>query len=1005
MNANVLFAVFKRNFISYFINPTGYVFICVFVLLGSLAAFWSNEFFNANLCNLDQLNQWFPFIMLVFIPAITMSIWADERRQGTDELLLTIPASDADVVLGKYLAAVAIYSVSLLFSMICNYAVLDSLGSPDPGLFLATYFGYWMIGLAMLSIGMVASFLTSNLTMAFIFGALFNAPLVAAVAADVIFPDAVARVIKQASISEQFAGFGRGVVSLSAMTYFILIIALMLYLCMVLIGRRHWYSGRQGAAMAGHHAARAVLLALAVIGLTVVFSRYDFRCDMTSARLSSLSRETRKLLDHLDLERPVQIEAFISPKVPESYVQTRVNLLNMLHELKAAGGNKVQLHINWTEQYSEEAARAEKRYGIEPRQVGTLQRGALSVDNIFLGVAMTSGLQKVIIPFIDRGIPVEYELVRSVATVAKQERKRIGVLSTDAELYGRFNMQTMSRSTNWPIIDELQKQYDVVQVDAAQPITEKYDVLLAVQPSSLDPQQMDNFIAAVENGQPTAIFEDPLPVFTGTPATSAPRRMPGGMNNPMMMMGQRPPEKGDIGKLWRLLGVDFAKDKVVWQDYNPYKKAGHWPKEFVIVDEGAVAKDKEPFSSKDIITSKLQHMLFPFPGAVGTLASCELEVTPLVQTGSKTGTVDFEDLIQMTPFGPQPGLNPNRRQRPTNKEYFLAVHVRGKVKPVQPMAGDEGAPQTNEAKTEEKSPPETEKPAGGETAKPEGDKPADEKTKPPAAEPPAEAVAEPGKEPAAPAKEPVPPADMTPVPPADKPAGEDAARPSDYTESLPEAPKPAEPKKPASGEINVILVADIDMLARDFFAIREQGDVPERDIDFDFDNVTFVLNVLDALAEEERFMDIRNRRPKHRTLVEIEEKTEKAREQTVADIEKFRKEGDDAEKREQDALKKKIEELKNRKNVDPQQMLIEVALAQEEGQARLDREVERFKRDRDRKINESETKLKIQVDAVRRDYKLRAVLLPPILPLLVALAVFITRRLREREGVSRQRLR
>jgi ABC-2 type transport system permease protein len=920
MNAHVLMAVFRRNFVSYFASPTGYVFICLFVFFGAIAAFWVPDFFGNNLANLDQLSFWFPFIMLVYIPTITMGIWADERKQGTDELLLTIPAADFDIVLGKYLAAVGIFSVSLLFSLLCNYLVLNNLASADSafalapqldfGLFLGTYIGYWLVGLAMLAIGVIASFLTSNITIGFVLGVLFNMPLVFLSAADAIFGGAgqqAVLAIKRWSISQRFADFSHGVVTLSGLAYFAAILLVMLYVSMVLIGRRHWFTGRGRWTQAGHYAMRTLALLVIALGAVTVFGHHDLRVDVSSERLSSLSPETVALIRDLKVDRPVQIEAFVSPAVPESYVQTRLNLLNILNELRALGGGKLQVEVHDTERYSNEAALADKRYGIEPRQVTTINHGALSLDHIFLNVAMSCGVQKVPPVFIDRGIPVEYELVRSICTVSQQKRKKVGVLNTDAQLYGSFNMQTMSVSPNWPIIDELEKQYEVVKVDPTKPIVEKFDVLLAVQPSSLGPQEMDNLVAAVESGQPTAIFEDPAPVLAGgVPATSMPRQAPGGMNP--MFGGQPPPQKGDIGKLWRLLGIDFAADQIIWQDYNPYPKASHFPREFVFVGDGCGAK--EPFNPRDAVTAGLQQLLFPFPGSVSKLNASDLEFTPLARTGEKTGTVRFGDLMQMSPFGPRGGLNPARRQIPTNVSYVMAAHIQGKVK-------------------------------------------------------------------------------LAPAEDADKKTDD----------------KKAAAQKPRQSTINVVVVADIDSLSQDFFRIREQGDTPEMGINFNFDNVTFVLNVLDALAGDQRFIDIRKRRLQHRTLARIEERTREAKQDATDAREQFTKDFEAEELKEQKTVDDKVAELKKRKNMDIQQMAIEVALMQQSLEQQRQTKLAQLRAEKDQKVNKIETDLALKVKQVQDRYKMWAVLLPPIPPLLVAAYVFFTRRAREREGVARSRLR
>ena len=548
MRSHVVLAVFKRNFWSYFSGMIGYLFIVAFVFVGAFAAF-QEKFFTNNLATLDQLNEWFPQLLLFIVPAITMGVWSEERKLGTEELLFTLPVSDLEVLMGKYLAVVSVYTVALLFSL-THAVVLAWIGSPDWSLLFANYFGYWLAGCALLSAGMVASYMTNSATVAFVLASLMC--VVPIVIGLVPIPPVLNTLLgndqffDQMSLPRQFAPFGIGLIEGRNVLYFVSFAVFMLYLNLVLIGERHWKGGVRGANMGWQYAARALSLAAILISVNVLLAGSSPTIDMTSERVFTVTPTTRTLLGKLSDKRPVTIQAFVSKDVPRDYAPVKTLLLGLLAQYEQSSHHNITVRVVQVDPASEQADEA-KKFGIEGRKVQSERAGRSQVDEVYLGAVINSGANEVVIPFFDVGLPLEYELTRSVNTVAAEKRRKVGILETDAKLNGGFDMQSFRSSPEWRIVTELKKQYEVETVSPAAPIDEsKYDVVLAVLPSSLGQNEMHNFVDYVKKGKPVLIFDDPLPATNPQLSPSQPKPRAGG--NPMMQMGQPPEQKAEGGK-------------------------------------------------------------------------------------------------------------------------------------------------------------------------------------------------------------------------------------------------------------------------------------------------------------------------------------------------------------------------------------------------------------------------------------------------------------------------
>jgi ABC-2 type transport system permease protein len=236
---NNMYFIFKRELASYFTTPLAYVFIVIFLVMSGIFTFDMGAFYERGQADLSPFFGFHPWLYLFMIPAIAMGLWADERKTGTIELLMTLPVKLSDMVLGKFYAAWVLCGVALGLT-VPIWITVNYLGNPDNGVIVAAYLGSWLMAGGFLAIGSCMSAITRNSIIAFILTVAICFVFVACGTEIVLnafswAPQFVIDAIAGLSFLTHFDSISKGVLDVRDILFFIVFIASWLFASAIVI--------------------------------------------------------------------------------------------------------------------------------------------------------------------------------------------------------------------------------------------------------------------------------------------------------------------------------------------------------------------------------------------------------------------------------------------------------------------------------------------------------------------------------------------------------------------------------------------------------------------------------------------------------------------------------------------------------------------------------------------------------------------------------------------------
>jgi len=426
-----ILSITRKELHSYFGSPMALIFVGAFLAATLFTFFWADAFFSRGVADVRPLFRWMPILTIFLVAALTMRQWSEEQQTGTLEILLTLPARQVQLVLGKFLAAMVLVVVALALTLFVPITVAI-LGNLDWGPVFGGYLAAILMAAAYVAIGLFISSRTNNqivaLLMTVVVGGLFY--LVGSAGVTAFFGDRMAEILRAIGSGSRFESIQRGVIDLRDLVYYLSLCGLFLTLNVISLDSLRWGRGAQTRTYRRTMVLTAVLVVLNLGMLNVwLYPLKTARLDLTAQREYSLSPTTLALLN--TLEEPLLMRGYFSERTHPLLAPLVPTIRDMLEEYRIASNGKVTVEIVDPLKDPEKGNEAVQTYGIQPTPLQITDRYGASVVNAYFDILVRYGDKYETLNFRDlieiqpsrSGMPevrlrnLEYDLTRAVKRV------------------------------------------------------------------------------------------------------------------------------------------------------------------------------------------------------------------------------------------------------------------------------------------------------------------------------------------------------------------------------------------------------------------------------------------------------------------------------------------------------------------------------------------------------------------------------------------------------------